>query len=49
MFWVVALYSDVIGCRRFGGICCVHLQGGGNNIACFSACLRAVYQAVDYE
>jgi len=25
-FWVVTLYSDVVGYQRFGGLCCLHLQ-----------------------
>jgi len=28
--WVIAPGSDVIGCQRFGGLCCLHLQGEMN-------------------
>jgi hypothetical protein len=28
VFWVVILYSVVVGHQRFGGPCCFHLQGG---------------------
>jgi hypothetical protein len=27
VFWVVTLYSDVVGYHRFGGPCSLHLQG----------------------
>jgi hypothetical protein len=29
IFWVVTPCSDVVGCQRFGGPCCLHLQGEG--------------------
>jgi len=27
VFWVVTSCSVVVGYRRFGGLCCLHLQG----------------------
>jgi hypothetical protein len=27
VFWVVTPCSDVVGYQRFGGTCCLHLQG----------------------
>jgi hypothetical protein len=29
-FWVVTPCSVVVGCQRFGGPCCFHLQGEEN-------------------
>jgi len=30
VFCVVTQYSDVVGYQRFGGSCCLHLQGEGD-------------------
>jgi hypothetical protein len=30
VFWVVTPYSVVVGCQRFGGLYCFHLQGEGS-------------------
>jgi len=30
VFWVVTPCSDVVRCQRFGGPCCLHLQGEDN-------------------
>jgi len=31
VFWVVTLYTDVVGLQHFGGPCCLHLRSEDGN------------------